>query len=103
MCMMNLDCSVIIKNEVLAKRQALSSCAHIELISSKACLQCDRTWIYFSKNHSRLCFLKLTTLSPISHDLLTMQPTGSLAFMRPVCSLPLEPGQICDYSRNDMI
>lgn len=80
-------------------------CTDGSLLSSKACLQGDQTQICFFKSHGRLCFLKLTTLSP-PHMIFSQCNQLDLLPSRGgvcLCSLPLEPGQICDYSRNDVL
>lgn len=71
--------------------------------SHKACLQGDRTGICSTQSHEAV-FSKADHISPISQDLLTVGLTGTFAFKRGgLCSLPLEPEQICDNSRSDVI
>lgn len=68
-----LNCSVIVKKEVLTKKLALIYCAHRVIRQGPD---------HLSRSHGKFYFLKPTTLSPISHDPLIVSPTGTLAFKR---------------------
>lgn len=70
---MILDGSVTVEEGVLTAKPVVTACAQMRLIKKVAGPTCswpDRG--LFHKSHDRLYFLKLTMLSPISRDLLTV-------------------------------